>query len=121
MADADTKRIKSDVLDQDRKSLDALKVIAGYKPANEDYTLALVKAGYDSQDSLKTLETQAEQAYKTARDNAVAAEWAFHQLVLGAKDQVSAQFGRDSNEFQSLGLKKKSERKAPVRKGKATE
>jgi hypothetical protein len=39
--------------------------------------------------------------------------------VLGAKDQVIAQFGRDSNEAQAVGLKKKSERKPPARKAKA--
>jgi hypothetical protein len=32
------------------------------------------------------------------------------------KDQVTAQFGRDSNEVQALGLKKASERKSPQRK-----
>ena len=37
-------------------------------------------------------------------------------LMLGVKDQVTAQFGRDSNEVQSIGLKKASERKAPQRK-----
>jgi hypothetical protein len=47
---------------------------------------------------------------------AVAAEWEFHNLMLGAKDQVIAQFGRDSNEVQAIGLKKSSERKAPQRR-----
>jgi hypothetical protein len=36
--------------------------------------------------------------------------------MLGVKDQVTAQFGRDSNEVQAIGLKKASERKAPQRK-----
>jgi hypothetical protein len=48
-----------------------------------------------------------------AMDAARAAEWAFHNAMLGVKDQVIAQFGKDSNEVQALGLKKKSERKAP--------
>ena len=39
--------------------------------------------------------------------------------MLGVKDQVTAQFGRDSNEVQALGLKKVSERKAPRRRAKA--
>jgi hypothetical protein len=52
----------------------------------------------------------------TARDNAVTAEREFHNLMLGAKDQVTAQFGRDSNEVQALGLKKASERKPPRRR-----
>jgi hypothetical protein len=36
--------------------------------------------------------------------------------MLGVKDQVVAQFGRDSNEVQALGLKKASERKKPQRR-----
>jgi hypothetical protein len=37
--------------------------------------------------------------------------------MLRVKDQVIAQFGKDSNEVQALGLKKASERKAPQRRG----
>jgi hypothetical protein len=52
----------------------------------------------------------------TARDEATAAEWAFHNAMLGGKDQVKAQFGVDSNELQAVGLKKKSEYKSPKSK-----
>jgi hypothetical protein len=43
----------------------------------------------------------------------VAAEWAFHNAILGVKEQVRAQFGPDSNEVQALGLVKKSEKARP--------
>jgi hypothetical protein len=46
-------------------------------------------------------------------DNATAAEWVLHNAILGAKSQVEAQYGKDSNKYQSLGLKKKSEYKKP--------
>jgi hypothetical protein len=65
-------------------------------------------------------ETQAAAALAAARDDAVAAEWSYHNLVLGMKDQVLAQFGRDSNEAQAVGLKKKSEYKPRSRKGQAS-
>jgi hypothetical protein len=58
---------------------------------------------------------------KAARDNATAAARAFHDAILQVKTQVRAQFGESSNELQSLGLKKKSERKSPSRKGKKAE
>jgi hypothetical protein len=41
--------------------------------------------------------------------------------MLGAKDQVVAQFGRDSNEVQSLGLKKASEYRTRARAAKNTQ
>ncbi|MDQ1590721.1 MAG: hypothetical protein QOG71_1348 [Pyrinomonadaceae bacterium] len=37
-------------------------------------------------------------------------------MVLGSRDQVVAQFGKDSNEVQAVGLKKASEYKRPARK-----
>jgi hypothetical protein len=36
--------------------------------------------------------------------------------MLGAKDQIVAQFGRDSNEAEAVGLKKKSEYKTRTRR-----
>jgi hypothetical protein len=64
---------------------------------------------------LKT-EVQKEGEAKAARDNAVTAEHVFHQAILGAKDQIRAQFGIDSNEYQSIGLKKKTEYRSRTKK-----
>ena len=47
------------------------------------------------------------------RDTAVAAEWDYHNAILGGKRQVVAQYGDDSNETQAVGLTKSSERAAP--------
>jgi hypothetical protein len=65
-------------------------------------------------------ELAAQVALETARDAAAAAEWEFHNIMLGVKTQVMAQFGDSSDQVQALGLKKKSERKMPTaRKAKA--
>jgi hypothetical protein len=55
-------------------------------------------------------------ATKIARDEAVAGAWAFHHNIVGVKDSVSAQYGKDSNELQSVGRKKTTEYKKPARK-----
>ena len=117
MAD-ETTRIKPAQIEADVRSLTALQTMTGYAPANQDYTAAAVTAAHASMQSARAAETQAEAAYAAARDNAAAREWEFHNLILGVKDQVTAQFGRNSNEVQALGLKKSSERKAPRRKSK---
>ena len=114
----ETKRIKPALIDADVSNFAALQTITGYTPANQAYTLAAITAAHGALQSARAAETQAEAAYAAARDNAVAREWEFHNLILGAKDQVTAQFGRSSNEVQALGLKKASERKAPQRKAK---
>ncbi len=49
----------------------------------------------------------------------MAAEWAFHNAVLGVKDQVKAQYGKDSDELQSVGLTKESEKARGGPKAKA--
>ena len=118
MAKDETKRLRPPDITDDVKVLDALEDIPSYAPANSDFTLAKLTAGKADMEQKQGVETQRAQALKTARDLAVAAEWKFHNLTMGAQDQVVAQFGRDSNEAQAVGRKKPSERKSPKRKPK---
>jgi hypothetical protein len=110
MAKNETKRIRPSILQQDRDAFAALQTVSGYAPSNPSYAIL----------QLQTLRATWKRKNKAdldaARDDATAAEWAFHNAVLGAKDQVIAQFGEDSNELQALGLKKKSEFKSPSKK-----
>ncbi|MCS7226483.1 MAG: hypothetical protein NZ821_05760, partial [Gloeomargarita sp. SKYB31] len=66
----------------------------------------------------QALEVQALAAAKAARDEANRSEWRFHNLVLGAKEQVIAQYGRDSLQVQALGLRRKSEYRGRTRRSK---
>ena len=59
-------------------------------------------------------------AAEAARDDEVAAQWAFHDFIIGARTQVKAQCGDSSNQVQSVGLKKKSEYKSPAKKKNGT-
>ena len=70
-------------------------------------------------EAARAAEIIAQNALNTARDAAIRAERSFHNAILGAKDQVIAQYGADSDAVQSLGLKKKSDRKRPGRRGLA--
>jgi hypothetical protein len=40
----------------------------------------------------------------------------FHRSMVGAKNQVRAQYGDDSYVVQAIGLTRKSDRKRPVRR-----
>ena len=113
-----TRRIRPELLTADESAFAALQTMTGYAPANQAYALPAVTAAQAALRSARAAEAQAEAALAAARDEAVAREWEFHNLLLGVKDQVTAQFGRDSNEVQALGLKKASERKAPQRRPK---
>jgi hypothetical protein len=51
--------------------------------------------------SAQRAKVNAQNALAAARDAAVAAEWEFHNMILGVKDQVIAQYGKDSDQVQS--------------------
>ncbi|HEV7859047.1 MAG TPA: hypothetical protein VGO91_10565 [Pyrinomonadaceae bacterium] len=109
MAKNQTRRIAPAVLQADRQAFAALQAITDYRPANASYAVAAIQTIADQMETKQTLETQAAAAFDTAHDDANAGEWAFHNAILGAKAQVDAQFGDNSNEHQSLGQKKKEE------------
>jgi hypothetical protein len=96
----------------------ALQGIAAYAPANTAYAKTAVTAKYTAFKAAQDAELAAQVALATARDGAAAAEWDFHNTMLAVKEQVIAQFGKSSDQVQALGLKKKSEYKAPVRRSK---
>jgi DNA-binding GntR family transcriptional regulator len=111
-----TRRIPPATLQADLESFAALQAIEGYAPSNAAYTLAAITTAKQNMETKQTAETQAAAAAASARDAATDGEWAFHNAILGAKTQVTAQFGENSNQVQSLGLKKKSEYARPTRK-----
>ncbi len=120
MANPKTQRLSPNTRQDDLDAFAALKAIVGYTPANPAYTIANGNNAKTLMDGQQTTEVQAKAAADAARDNACNSEWGFHDYILGAKDQVRAQFGPNSNEVQSLGLKKKSEYKSKSKSKAAT-
>jgi alkanesulfonate monooxygenase SsuD/methylene tetrahydromethanopterin reductase-like flavin-dependent oxidoreductase (luciferase family) len=106
------------IIAEDEEAFAALKAIANYAPSNAAYSLAAIEGAYQELQGARTVEVQADAAAKAASDNVVEKQANFHDLIIGSKDQVTAQFGRNSNEAQSVGRKKPSERRAPQRKSK---
>ena len=119
MADQKAHRMNPEALSADQSSAKAVLELPDYRPAKADFTREIIQAKLAALQPLLDAEQRAQRLLDTARDNAVAAEWALHEVVLGAKDQIVAQYGSDSNEAQAVGLKKKSEyKKATSRKSK---
>ncbi|HWW76297.1 MAG TPA: hypothetical protein VNZ44_12930, partial [Pyrinomonadaceae bacterium] len=88
----ESKRLRPSQVADDESNFAALQAMAGYAPANQAYTVAAIGAARAALQTARAAEAQANAAQATARDNAVAAEWQLHNLMLGAKDQVIAQF-----------------------------
>lgn len=112
-------RLSKKVLQEDLDAYAALKAITDYAPSNPEYSMANTTAAHAKMTASQTDETQKEAALDSARDIATDDERAFHNMILGDKIQVKAQFGENSNEYQSLGMKKKEEYKLG-RRGKTT-
>jgi hypothetical protein len=113
MAQNQNRRLERKVVQDDIDALAAIQGITEYTPANASFALTALTAKQTAMAAAQATETQKQGDADAARDAANAAEWAFHNLILNAKDQVKAQFGADSDEWQALGMRKKSERKKP--------
>ncbi len=104
-------RVSQRILKKDRQILAAVLSLKDYNPANGDFTAERLREALLKMDAAFKAEQEAMEAAVKAREAAIKAEAAFHDLVLGAKRQVIAQYGDDSDEITSLGMKKKSERR----------
>lgn len=120
MAKNENKRRTPSEIQEDKDAQAALNVMTDYNPSNKKYAADKVAAARKAMDDAQVEETQAEKAAMKARDKANAAEWAFHNMMIGVTKQVVAQYGDDSDELQSLGKKKKSEYKKPTGRPKKT-
>lgn len=118
MAHDEETRLSKKIIEADKTTYDNLLAITGFVPVKKEFEIANGTKLSDTMTANRTKENQLVSALKTSKDNSKTSEWAFHNWILGAKGQIAAQFGDDSNEYQSLGLKKKSERKRPTRKPK---
>ena len=116
MAKNQSRRLKPSILKADENGYAALEAITDYAPVNPAFSLRAVIAARADMANLRWAETEAHAAMTATRNAAVAQEWEFHNLMLGVKAQVIAQFGLDSDELAALGRKKKSEYKPPGRK-----
>lgn len=111
-----TRPVNDKIIASDEHVLSALAQIANYNPLKPECAVNKIAELHAEYEKCHEAHTAAESALMTATDHLAVAGWNFHNVVLQAKEQIRAQFGSDSVEIQSLGLKRASERKRPVRK-----
>ena len=108
--------LSRDEIKADRKALLALKNIGDYAPTNPTHSLDALAALEEALEHAEQARLSAEKNLVAARDRAMTAALMLHDALLGVKAQVLAQYGPDSYEIESLGLKRRSERKRPARR-----
>lgn len=116
MAKNQHKRLPPGKVEADENGFAALQTINGYTPINSTYSLDAVRSAHEELRNMRRAAAAAQAQAQAARESAVAKEWEFHNLMLGVKEQVIAQFGKDSGEVEALGLKRKSDYKPPKRR-----
>ncbi len=116
MAKNETIRIRPIILKADQDAFTALQAMPDYNPANTSFSKVALAGCLADMQAAQQAEVNAQNLLDAARDAAAKAEWDFHNAMLGVKEQVVAQYGDNSDAVQSLGLTKKSERKAPARR-----
>ena len=109
------RRLTPAVLNQDVDSYNGSRTIEGYSTKRPNATPEALQTAYNAMLTQQQIETEKLALYRAAADAARLSEWEFHNAVLAMKEVVKGQFGSDSNEAQSVGLKKKSDRKRPSR------
>ena len=110
-----SRRLAAQLLNQNVDSLNGFNTIQGYSTQRQEATPLALQQTYQAMLASQQAETEKLALYRAAADAARLAEWEFHNAVLAMKEVVRGQFGADSNEAQSVGLKKKSDRKRPTR------
>lgn len=109
-------RLPADDIQANRNALIGLQSLPDYAPSNRVYAAPNLADLGRAMEQAREDEVRAVQALARARAAAAEAEWALHDGILGAKAQVIAQYGADSNAVQLVGLKRKSERKRSARR-----
>ena len=112
----EARRLQPNVIKDDTTCSDAIVGLEDYDPKQTKYSATKLEEAKKSVTDARKAESQANAAADLARQAALRAEWSFHNLILGAKGQVKAQYGEDSDEMKTIGLKKKSEYKRPARR-----
>jgi len=116
MAIHHNRKPSAEEMKSDRAALVAIRELHDYAPANPTLTTESLTALEQALLQAEQEELRLQNALATARSTVITAAWALRQGILGAKAAVISQYGPDSNAVQSLGLKKKSDRRRPSRR-----
>lgn len=107
--DTQSKRLPAARLEKARFTLTAISQLRDYAPHRKEFGADKVIFHQDALRLSREAEIAAENALAKARDAAAKAEWDAYNFSITTAEQVMGQFGSSSDEYSSLGYKKKSE------------
>lgn len=110
------RRLRPQSLTDDTDALNGARTLPDYNPPRAEASLNALQTAYQAMQQRQQEESELRARYQSASASARQAEWEFHNGVLAMRQAVLSQYGDDSNEVQTVGLKKKSARKRPTRR-----
>ncbi|NTW03168.1 MAG: hypothetical protein HGA19_18130 [Oscillochloris sp.] len=113
---AQTKRLSPAVIAADRSLLLALQSLSDYQPINSSYSVATMQQYEATLCQAEQAVIHAQEALEQARKVEIETAYALHDIALGAKNQVIAQYGSDALAIEIIGLTRKSNRKRPMKR-----
>lgn len=108
---ANKKRLSPNKLAEEKSNFENLKAIEGYHSQKPEYEVAAIQAVADVLDAKLAREAVLLAELAELRDDIAENGTVLSEKNDGATIQVAAQFGEDSPQYQSLGRKRKSERR----------
>lgn len=110
-------RLSPNQLAKEKTYFENLKAIEGYRSQKPEYEVAAIQAVVTDLDASIARESTLLAELAEVRDIIAAKGTELVQKNDGSVIQVAAQFGEDSPQYQSLGRKRKSERRTGRRGG----
>ena len=104
------KPLSKTILDADEAKLAGLRRIGKrYTPQRPEFALPEAEKADAEVKAAEQAEADLAAALAAAQDRTRSARHQRHDLLVGSGEQVAGQFGKDSDEYQGMGLKKKAE------------
>ena len=110
------RRLRPQILTDDTAALNGIRTLLDYDPPRHEAALTTLQTAYQAMQRRQQEESELRARFQAASAQARQAEWEFHNGILAMRQAVLSQYGDDSNEVQTVGLKKKSARKRPTRR-----
>ncbi|MBD2079222.1 hypothetical protein [Leptolyngbya sp. FACHB-17] len=114
-------RVRPESLEQGEAVLHGLRTLSNYQPLRREASIVGIEEAYAKMQAAQEKEARLKAESRIALEEARIAEWEFHNCILEAKAAVIAQYGADSPQLQTVGLKRKSTYKRPTRQTKTAE
>jgi hypothetical protein len=111
-----TTPVPQPTLAADHATVMALQGLSDYQPINPVYSTAQLMQAQAALTQAEQAEKEAEIALAQARSVRAEMSHTYHDLVVGARAQVIAQYGPDAPAIALIGLTRKSDRKRPVKR-----